>query len=57
MSDFYGINELVQENGGIKNFRCFAQMDRFVAITPFGWGMASADEATWTECRVTLSTY
>lgn len=42
MNDFYGLEKLIEDNGGIENFRCFTQMGK---------------KETWTECKIDESRY
>ena len=28
MNDFYGLEKLIEDNGGIENFRCFAEIEK-----------------------------
>lgn len=50
------LEKLIAENGGIENFRCFAQMGKIEIATPFGFCLTS-DKCTWTECRIDESRY
>lgn len=34
MNDFYGLEKLIEDNGGIENFRCFTQMGKIEIVTP-----------------------
>lgn len=52
-----GSKKLVEENGGIANFRCFALMGKITTITPFGLCLVSGDNETWTECRIDEERY
>lgn len=44
MNDFYGLEKLIEDNGGIENFRCFTQMGKIEIVTPFGLCMVSGDK-------------
>lgn len=57
MNDFYGLEKLIAENGGIENFRCFAKMGKIEAVTPFGFCLVSGNRETWTECKIDESRY
>ena len=57
MNDFYGLEKLIEDNGGIENFRCFTQMGKIEIVTPFGLCMVSGDKETWTECKIDESRY
>ncbi len=50
-NDFYGVSKLIEENGGIKNFRCFALMEPMDVIPVLGIALAHG-QPTWVECRV-----
>lgn len=58
MEDFWGLNKMISENGGIENFRCFAQMGFIEEVIPcFGLAMISGDKQTWVECCIDESRY
>lgn len=57
MDDFYGLEKLIKDNGGIENFRCFAKMGKIEMVTPFGFCMVSGDKETWTECKIDENRY
>lgn len=51
--DFYGVSEFIKENGGVENFRCFAQMRRIEMVIPFmGISVVSDSNMTWMECKI-----
>lgn len=49
--------EIIEANGGIKNFRCFVKMGKIETITPFGFCIVNENENTWTECYIDESRY
>lgn len=57
MDDFWGVKNLIENNGGIENFRCFAKMGKIEMATPFGFCLVSGDKETWTECKIDESRY
>ena len=57
MNDFYGLEKLIEDNGGIENFRCFTQMGfTIVNVWPTGY-VINPTAATDKQCVLTVNLF
>lgn len=51
INDYHDLRDLVEDFGGIENFRFFDQPDVYCMMTPFGFGLSTSSNH-WIECKL-----
>ena len=51
IEEYIYLKDLVRDCGGVDKFRFFGHLDRYTAITPFGFALSSYSD-DWGECKI-----